>query len=65
MKTSPHGTTLAVAWSQCLASQTTPRPLSQPRHELWWRKQEGIVKHSGIEAKHPARVATSGTKTRR
>ena len=65
MKTSPHGTNLALAWSQCLASQTTPRPLSQPRHELWWRKQEGMVKSSGIEVKYPACVATSGVKARR
>lgn len=65
MKTSSHGTTLALAWSQCLAAQSTPRPLSQPRHELWWRKQEGMVKNSSIEAKHPAHVATTCAKGRR
>lgn len=62
MKTSSHGTTLALAWSQCLAAQGTPRPLSQPRHELWWRKQEDMVKNSNIETKHPARVAGGNAK---
>ena len=66
MKTSLHGTTLALAWSQCLGSQTTSQPPSQPTHEHWWRKEEGAVnKNSGVVAEHPARVATSGAKARR